>query len=193
MEVLMVRLPYGDLDALPPDVRARVNELGDLNISRMIAHCPGVVGPFHALARANLADTTLDARLREMVILLIGHRRGCEYIAVQHEIPARTVGVSRAQLDALTAQEFGDAVFTDADRAVFALVAAALAGNGDVPDDVFDRAHHHLDDRGMVELMIIVGWYSCTAILLNTLQVDLDATARMRFAPRGNGHSADNT
>ncbi|MEU7219051.1 carboxymuconolactone decarboxylase family protein [Nocardia iowensis] len=188
-EALMARLPYGNLDALPPEVRAQVELFGDLNIDRMLAHACTVIGPLHETTRSILAESTLDPRLRELVILLVAHRRHCAYEAVQHEVSARAVGVTQAQLDALGANELTDRVFTDADRAVLALVDAALIGQGDVPDDVFDGAHHHLDDRGTVELMILVALYSGVAILLNSLRVDIDATARMRFAPNGNGDS----
>ncbi|MCM6778243.1 carboxymuconolactone decarboxylase family protein [Nocardia sp. CDC159] len=184
----MARVPYGDLEALAPEVRAQVRMFGDLNIDRMLAQARTVVGPLHETTRSILAESTLDPRLRELVILLVAHSGRCAYEAVQHEVSARAVGVTQAQLDALEADDPSAAVFTDAEKAVLRLVAAALHDSADVPEETFDRAHDHLGDRGTVELMILVALYSGMAILLNTLQVDIDATARMRFAPNGNGH-----
>ncbi|GAJ86296.1 hypothetical protein NBRGN_108_00090 [Nocardia brasiliensis NBRC 14402] len=178
----MARLPYGDLDALSPEVRAQVKLFGDSNIDRMLAHADAVVGPVLETRFVMLAESALDPRLREMVILLIAHHCHCAYEAAQHEGLVQKVGLTQAQQDALAAERLTDPVFTDAERAVLDLVAAALANQGDVSDQVFDRAYRYLDDRAVVELMIVVALYSGLAILLNTLQVDIETATRTRVA-----------
>lgn len=178
----MARLPYKDLDDLPSSVRLQIMEFGELNVDRMLAHATTVIGPWHETFHSILAASSISSTQRELVILRIAHLYQCEYELVQHEVSGRTVGLTREEMDAVADDEMTSEVLSDADRTVLQLVTEVLTQH-ETTDDTFGAVHHYLGTRGTVELMILIGLYSGLALLLNTLQVDVDLTARMRFAP----------
>lgn len=178
----MARLPYANLEELPPLVRENVREFGDLNVDRMLAHAPAVLGPWHETFRAVLAGSVLTSARRELVILRVAHVLNCEYELVQHEVSARAVGLADAEIAAAKSADPAPEVLTAPDRAVLRLVTAMVERRV-VPDEVVADVRAELGERGTVELTVLVALYSGLALLLNALEVEVDATARMRFAP----------
>ena len=105
----MARLPY--LDAA--DLAAEHRDLLDspINLRRALAHSPGALQGFIALALYLRHDSPLDPRLRELAIIQVGYVSGAAYEYGHHiEIGAR-VGVTDDDLRAIareTARESSD-------------------------------------------------------------------------------------
>lgn len=169
----MARIEYARLEdpALQPLVQRVAGVRGSvLHLYRMLLHSAPVAGGWLDYLSAIRQHTTLDAALRELVILRIAHLNRAPYEADQHAPIARRAGLSAAQLAAL-AQEVPDATLFDArERAVLAYTDA-MTRHVQVDDAVFDALRPHFDERALVELTATVAAYNMVSRFLEALQV----------------------
>jgi hypothetical protein len=76
--------------------------------------------------------------------------------------PARAAGATDEQLAALDRGELTAPCFDEADQALLAFAVAVVDGPS-VPDPIFEAARRHVDDRQLVEIVGLVGYYGMTA------------------------------
>ena len=178
----MARIPPLDLDQLPEPHKAgyeaaMVGRDGPrINIHRTVAHSPEVLVAFVRFANALRNGTELDPVLRELVILTVNRVKGAGYEFGKHANLALSLGVPRAQIDAIEHGEpWGDeAVFPDpVSRAVVTLAHEAVT-NVRVSDATWAAAASHLDERELIEVLLHVGMYSLTAHLTEAVDVDIE-------------------
>lgn len=168
----MARLPYPDPKTLPEANAKLLETLPPLNIFRMIAGSGASFVPFMALINAYLNEGTLDAELRELVILRVGHLCGSAYELHQHVRVSRTLGLSEARI-AATAGALPSPAFDDAENAALAL-ADDLTAHVKADAKLFANARRHLGDTGVQELVIVIGVYLLVCRYLETLEIELE-------------------
>jgi len=115
----------------------------------------------------------LPGRLREIVIIRVGHLTKSQYVLRQH-VPSLAVadGLSVEECDALSdwrASRF----FTKSERAALSY-ADTMTLEIVVPDAVFADVERHFNPRQIVELTVLVGTYNMNARVLQALQLDLE-------------------
>ncbi len=168
----MARIPYPDPRDLPEANRKLLETLPDLNIFRMIAGSGASFVPFMTLINAYLNEGVLDAELRELVILRVGHLCGSAYEQHQHRRVSRTLGLSDARVQA-AAGLLPCAQFSAGENAALALADDLVAHvKGDTK--LFEAARAHLGDTGIQELVIVVGIYMLVCRYLETLEIELE-------------------
>jgi 4-carboxymuconolactone decarboxylase len=120
--------------------------------------------------------TALDGRLREIVIIRMGHLTHAEYVLRQH-VPALALadGLSLAECDALADWQ-GTRFFSTHERAALAY-ADVMTEHIVVPADVFAEVARHFDPRQIVELTVLIGTYNMNARVLQALELDLEPLA----------------
>ncbi len=168
----MALLPYPDPADLPPANRDLLKGLPQLNIFRMLAGSGPSFAPFMALINAYLNDGILDAELRELVILRVGHLCNSPYELHQHTRVSRALGLSEARI-AATKDSLPSALFSPAENAALALtddLAAHVKGDPALVETV----RKHLDDNGTQELIIIIGVYQLVCHFLETLEIEIE-------------------
>jgi len=169
----MARIPYPDLSGAPEEVRKLAAALPPLNIFRMLPHMPTFVRGFGQLGTAILSQAALDARLRELIILRVGHQSPAPYEWQQHVPIGRSCGVSDEEIAAL---ERGDAVapcFGERERAVLRLTDELLAAPR-ASDATVAAMRRLFSDRELCEAVLTVGFYMMVARFLETTGVDLE-------------------
>ena len=151
-------------------VRARRGgRLSDLD--RLLLHSPPVAKGWNALLGALRSSTTLPDDVRELVVLRIAvlNRAAFEWSA--HEPIGRRAGLDDARLAALRAADApADPGWTPLQRAALAYTDASTRGVA-VPDEVFAAVREELDDRGLVELAVLVGGYAMVSRVLVAFDV----------------------
>jgi len=175
----MARVPLIDEDAHPelaPLVeRIRGRRRGALiNVYRTLLNSPKLAETWFDHVNAVRWETTLDGRLRELVIIRIGHVTRGAYILRQH-VPrlALADGVSEAECAAL-ADWRASGLFSARERAALAY-ADAMTTEIDVPDEVYEPLARQFDDpRQIVELTVLVATYNMHSRVLQALRVDLE-------------------
>ena len=102
-------------------------------------------------------NSGLERPLYELVKIRASQLNGCAYCLDMHHHDARVGGEEQRRLDVLSAWREAPELYTDRERAAFALTeAVTLIGNDGVPDDVWAQAQRHFDDAGMVHLLLAI-------------------------------------
>ena len=138
----------------------------------------GVRGPYPALLRhPELAKVheqygahvryhnTLPDPLKEMAILLVARHWDAEYEWYAHRRIAETVGVAPATCDAIARGERPGGLDESA-RAVHDFTTMLLRTR-EVDDATFDAVRRRFGDKGVLDLIALIGNYITVAMILN--------------------------
>lgn len=174
----MARVSLIDPDAHPELAtlvdRIRSGRRGNvINIYRLLLHSPSLAESWYDHLNAVRWKTSLDGRLREIVIIRVGRLNRADYVIRQH-VPklALADGVTLAECDAL-ADWRGSDFFDPRERAALAYTDA-VTRDIEVPDDIYAELRRHFDERAIVELTVMIGTYNMHTRVLRALQVDLE-------------------
>jgi alkylhydroperoxidase family enzyme len=145
-----------------------------INVYKALLHNPDLAASWFQHINTVRWGTELEGRLREVLIIRIGHLTGSAYILRQH-VPklAEAEGLSQEQCDALDDWRVSD-LFDGAERAALAF-ADAMTERIEVPDEVFEPLRDHFSERQIVELTVLIASYNMHARVLRALDVDLEA------------------
>ena len=122
-------------------------------------------------------ETTLPPRLSELAILVTARHWDSHHEWTAHKREGLKAGMDPAVVEAIAARR-PPPLRDDAEHAVFD-VATSLFATRRVPDALYARAVAVLGERGVVELVGIVGYYSMVALTLNAFELGLPDS----FAP----------
>ena len=144
-----------------------------INIYRMLLNSPPLAESWFNHSNAVRWKTKLGGRLREIVIIRMGHLAQCDYVLRQH-VPALALadGLTLEECEAL-ADWRGSRFFNASERAVLAYTDT-MTREIAVPDAVFAEIKQHFDDREIVELTVLIGTYNMNARVLRALELDLE-------------------
>ena len=147
-----------------------------INIYRMLLNSPALAESWFNHSNAVRWKTSLEGRLREIIIIRMGHLTDAQYVLRQH-VPALALadGLSLPECDAL-ADWRNSPFFSARERAALAY-ADVMTRQIAVPDDVFAEVKRHFDTRGIVELTVLIGTYNMNARVLRALELDLEPKA----------------
>jgi 4-carboxymuconolactone decarboxylase len=172
----MARIPYLDLADAAPEFAELLKTRRPLNIYRMIAHGGHTATGFLALGSAILSKSTLDPKLRELVILRVGALSDAKYEVFQHRRVAAWAGVPVAKIEAVLANPGAEpdaAVFDPFECAVLRYTDAVVR-EVKAPESLFRAVASKLTHRQLVELMMTIGFYMLVSRLLENLEVDIE-------------------
>lgn len=144
-----------------------------LNIFRTLAHNRPLFKAFLALGSKLLAESSLPAREREIVILRTGWQSGSEYEFGQHTSIGRDAGLTDAEIARLA--DAGDGAWDEDDAALVAMVDE-LCSDDAVTDRTWARLAGRWSESDLLELVVLTGFYRLVSGLLNSAEVALEAT-----------------
>lgn len=109
-----------------------------------------------------LAGSSLDKTLKELVKIRASQINGCAFCLHMHSTDARRLGESEIRIYTLNAWR-ETSYFTPRERAALALTeAVTLVASSHVPDDVYEEAARHFDQKELSELIMAIitinGW-----------------------------------
>ncbi len=130
---------------------------------------PEIATSFLALQKVEEKATSLGARVRQVVILSIGSIWKSPYELYAHRAVAAKAGFSKQTIDALaqgkpTAELSGDETLAQQ----FAL---RLSIDRHVDQALFEQARNMFGEKGVVDLVALVGCYVFICALLNAFEV----------------------
>ena len=157
------------LEARPPAVGDR---LGDNNIFATFARHPDLLQAWLPFGGFLLGRGVLPARERELLILRTGYNCGSPYEWGQHVRIAERVGIPRDDVMRGAAGP-GDPGWDEADR-VLLRAADELHEASKISDETWSALGEQYDERGLLEIAMLVGHYHLVAFALNSLEVELD-------------------
>jgi 4-carboxymuconolactone decarboxylase len=146
----------------------------------------GLRGPFNALLRSpELCDlvqrvgayvrygSSIPAQLNEMAIIMAGRKWTAQYEFYAHRRLAIEAGLKPEICDAIAAGTRPNPMSDD--EATVYDFCTDLLGSGHVSDANYQRAHDKFGERGVIDLIGAVGYYSLVSMVLNVDGVPLPA------------------
>ena len=106
-----------------------------------------------------------------MVIIRTAHLRDCQYELDHHKRLGRRAGIDAAEFDRILAGP--DAGWTDLEGALLRGVDE-LVQTKDLSDTTWTELASHLDERELIEFVLLVGQYDSLATTIGTLRVQRD-------------------
>jgi len=150
-------------------------QLAPLSVFRVLLKHPGVAKALDGTLSALLfSGNTLDARLRELMIMRIGWATGAVYEWTQHWRVARQLGIPPDDLVAVRDWRHAPQ-FSESDRAVLAATDETLE-HGRISDATWAACCRHLaTDAERIELVVAIGHWTLFSQLLKSLDIPLEA------------------
>jgi len=171
-----VRLPKLTED----DLTSRQRELSDRIAGRrgqtrgpflVWLHSPELCDRVEALGAFVRFESSLELRLRELILLIAARHWDAQYAWNAHVEKAVEAGISRDALDALA--EHRRPVFAQRDEQVLHAFCSEVLEGHFVSDSTFADALELFGSTGLVDAIGTLGNFSMLAMCLNTFEVDL--------------------
>jgi 4-carboxymuconolactone decarboxylase len=131
---------------------------------------PHVGGPLADLGAALRYTGHLSNRARELSILTVAARSRSEFEWQSHFAIAKSLGIADDILGAIRAGDDPMAITDAVERAVVA-ASISLIADGDLGEIEFAELVELIDEDGVIELVVLVGYYELLARLLRVLKV----------------------
>ena len=123
--------------------------------------------------------TTLDRRLVELAIIVTARFWQSNVEWVSHTRMARENGVTQEVIDAVFAQRRPDKA--PVDELLIYDVCRTLHETHQLPPDLYQQAVGLFGERGLVEIIATIGYYTFVAMTLNAFDVGLQAGVNAPF------------
>ena len=193
---MMSRIPYILIENFDEDQKAFFNNLTQGkrgkggSADRFLTPEKGVRGPFNAwLYRPKLGDTAqrlgemlryegeLPPKSRELAIITVAAEWEAQYEWWAHAKIARSVGLDEEIIASI--KDGRNPLFENSDQEVVYDFTRELITTRNVSDNLYHRAIDLLGEAMVVELVILVGYYTLVSMTMNVFKVPLpkgDAT-----------------
>jgi 4-carboxymuconolactone decarboxylase len=123
--------------------------------------------------------TTLERRLVELAILVTGRFWEANVEWVSHSRMALEYGVSQEVIDAVFEKRRPEKA--PEDELVVYDVCRALHETHQLPIDIYQKVVELFGERGLVEIIATIGYYTMVAMTLNAFDVDLGEGVKAPF------------
>jgi alkylhydroperoxidase family enzyme len=151
-------------------------QMAELNVFRALLHQPKVAKAVQDLLVSLLFRGSLDARLRELLIMRLGWQTGSVYEWTQHWRVALELGVSDQDLLAVRDWRASDR-FSAADRAVLAATDETLEA-GAISPETWVALEKEIGDPNdptvLIELVAAIGTWRMISSVLRSLEIPLE-------------------
>lgn len=173
----MTRMPLAKADEQPERIKELLERPDTLDVLRLIANAPNVFEEWAQMAGQLFESPTFTPRMREVIILRVAHLQDSPYELAQHVVFAQRAGLTDRQIDALQNRADLDAAGFSGDERLVIATVTELCTSRRLSDDSFGKAHALLGDEALTELLMIVSCYYGLALVLNAVNLDIDAPA----------------
>ena len=154
----------------------------------------GAGGPFNVLLRSpEMGDivqefgakmrfgSSLPPKLNEMAIIIVGRHWTSHYEWNAHRNAAAQAGLNESIIQAIAAGKRPASM--DADETIIYNFATELLNTKQVSDPIFKAVKDRFGERGVVDLIGVMGYYQLVSMLLNVDRHPLPAGAKQELQP----------
>lgn len=139
--------------------------------ARAWIHAPEIARHANRLGAYLRYDTTLGPRYSELAILVTARYWTAHYEWYAHKRMALEAGLDPKIIDDINARRVPD--FDDPKAQLIYEFSESLHVNRVVPKPLYDQAIAKLGEKGTVELVGLLGYYTLVSMTLNTFDVPL--------------------
>ena len=166
----MPRLSLVDPDSAPEPI-GRIVASTPLTLLGIIGHAESAFEPWLRYSNALLRNLELDPLLRELAILQVARLSASPYEWTQHVPIAESFGASGELIAAIEAGEDAKAAAAPAQRAVLSFTREVIEA-GAADEQAVASMVELLGERGVVELLLVIGNYMGLARLIATVGLE---------------------
>jgi alkylhydroperoxidase family enzyme len=166
----MPRIPLRD-PATAPEPIGKVVASTPLALLGIVAHAESAFEPWLRYSNALLRDLKLDPLLRELAILQVAHLSASPYEWTQHVPIAESFGASPQLVSAIESGEESSAEASSQQQAVLSFTREVVA-EGSAGEQSVAAMRRLLGERGVVELLLVIGNYMGLARLIATVGLE---------------------
>ena len=145
-------------------------------------HHPALGHPAQDLGEVLRFDGVLEPPLRELAILTVGAEWRSQFEWWAHRRIALDAGLSESIIDGIKQGNLPEEA-TPAQQCVHRF-ARELLDSRRVSDSTYDEALALLGEKGVIELVTLMGYYVIVSMTLNAFEVGLPEGAELPFADR---------
>jgi alkylhydroperoxidase family enzyme len=152
------------------------NDLGlkrNNNLFQLVFRSPNVGEAFARLNAAHLTGLALSPKLRELLILHTAWRTQSEYAWTTHQDIAKSVGVTDAQIASIQQGQLQSFAFTEKEKKLLHF-AVCIGASATLSSDAFQAFRQHFNDRELVEIVVVRGFYDTIAMLASVFALEID-------------------
>jgi 4-carboxymuconolactone decarboxylase len=166
----MARIPPRDPDSAPEPIREVIAGT-PLALLGIVAHADSAFEPWLRYSNSLLRKLELDPLLRELAILQVAHLSRSPYEWTQHVPIAESFGAPPQLITAIESNEPEPAGANELQRAVLSFTREVVA-DGAASEQSVAALRERLGDRGLVELLLVIGNYLGLARLIATVALE---------------------
>jgi 4-carboxymuconolactone decarboxylase len=137
-------------------------------------YSPEMAGAFLALQKIEAEHTSLSKQTRQVVILSVGSVWKAPYEIYAHSAEASKAGLSPDQVDKLVAGHPDDSL-SEVDQ-IAQRFTVELTRDHVVEDGTYILAQKALGDKGLVEMLVLIGCYLSVCALLNAFRIPVPSS-----------------
>ncbi|MEU6404190.1 carboxymuconolactone decarboxylase family protein [Streptomyces sp. NPDC046985] len=134
-----------------------------------VLYSPDLAQSFLAFQSSEDAHTSLDDRIRQIVILTVGSAWQAAYEMYAHSAVGRRSGLSEREIDDLTHGRAPEGL-SDTEHAAFDFTRQ-LTSDRRISDECWTRAHSLMGPEGVVDALFLIGAYQTVCGILNAVEV----------------------
>ena len=134
---------------------------------QVLLHVPGQAEHLARLGHVVRYESGLSGADRELAILATGKMHGCGYIWETHTGIALQEGT---RAEALSYLDGGPETLTGREEAIVEAVRS-LCSSSSLPEPVFSRLEEEIGTEGVVELCVLVGYYTLLGYTMGAFDV----------------------
>jgi 4-carboxymuconolactone decarboxylase len=177
MEAILARIKLPPLDEMTPEQRSAYDEAAGGRRGHapapMIAWLqnPELARRAQKLGELMRYETSLPPRLSELAILIVARHWTAHFEWQAHKKEALKAGVSPEVIASIASGKTPE-LATDEERMVYR-IASTLLEKRAIPDALYQEGVRVLRERGIVDLVGVLGYYTLVAMTLNTFEIGL--------------------
>jgi alkylhydroperoxidase family enzyme len=160
-------VPTSEIDPKHKDLLGRPIHLGQALVNSSEGYWN-----HHLLGAWIRAESTLDPRLRELLILQVGFTAKSAYEFSHHIRLSQDAGVTPEDIRAVIGFNGGESHGLAPVEQALLRAAAQLTRDADISDQIWAELAEHFDDTELVEIVLIVGYYNHVLRILRALRID---------------------
>jgi AhpD family alkylhydroperoxidase len=171
------RIAPGNLRQLGPfnwvfsKAAARVLGIADMHLFSTLGRGKGLFQAWLHYSGRMMPFGKLPRHDTELVIIRTAHLRTCRYELDHHKRLGKRAGIDEAEFSRIL--QGPDAGWSGRDLALLRAVDE-LVGTKDLGDVTWNELTAHLDDRQLIEFVLLVGQYDSLATTIETLRIERD-------------------
>jgi 4-carboxymuconolactone decarboxylase len=130
--------------------------------------------------RADKRSTSLSPRVHEIVVLTVGAAWNAEYELYAHSAIAKLTGIPDSVVQALASGRLPD--FQSEQEAIAYEFTQQLTQDHWIDPGTYARAERAFGQKGLVDMVLLIGLYLTTCAIINAFEVPVPETAAFQSA-----------